>query len=162
MKLLMIFIGFLLIKAVLVMLPSLIRQGMFGLIPRKQYDVHEVLKCGHMKPELYYKKKLIESEALQTKKLKHKDIVTKKSNITQNTNTYKEVDVSYIRERFKRKMQNRELTRTEILGIKAYLEEIVDCKEKKFDNDCHCIYYCLKQLDKEQILDLTALANLLK
>lgn len=165
MKLLIIFIGFLLVKAVVVMLPCVIKQGMFNLIPRKQYRAEEVIKCGHMKLELYYKKKLMELEGLETKKLNHKEIVTKKSNVTQNTNTYKEVDVSYIRERFKRKMQQRELTRSQILAIRKYLEELVlvdDYKEKRFDNDCHCIYTCLKILDKEQVIDLTALANLIQ
>ena len=163
MKLMLIFIGFLLIKAVLVVLPSVIRNTMFHVIPRKQYTAEEVIACKHMRPELYYKKQLTEHEVLPKKvcrrksKLIPKEIMTLKS-----TNTYREVDINFIRESFKRKMQHGELTRSQILAIKSYLMQLIDCKEKKFDNDCHCIYYCLKQLDKEQILDLTALANLLK
>lgn len=163
MKLMLIFIGFLLIKAVMVVLPSVIRNTMFHVIPRKQYTAEEVIACKHMRPELYYKKQLTEHEVLPKKvcrrksKLIPKEIMTLKS-----TNTYREVDINFIRESFKRKMQHRELTRSQILAIKSYLMQLVDCKEKRFDNDCHCIYYCLKQLDKEQTLDLTALTNLLK
>ena len=168
--LLMIYLGFLLIKAVLVMLPGIIRNTMFQVIPRRRYTAEEVIRCGHMRPDLYYKKQLLEEEALtatkkcrfKSKKLQYKEIIALESPIDLNANTYKEVDVDIIRERFKRKMKHRELTRSQILAIKDYLSTIIDCKEKKFDNDCHCIYYCLKQLDKEQILDLTALANLLK
>lgn len=165
MKLMLIFTGFLLIKAVLAILPGIVRNTILQVIPRRKYTAEEVIKCGHMRPELYYKKQLMEQEALPKKvsrrrfKLLPKEIVTLKS---KSTNTYKEVDIKVIRESFKRKMQHRELTRSQILAIKSYLMQLVDCKEKKFDNDCHCIYYCLKQLDKEQILDLTSLANLLK
>lgn len=165
MKLMLILTGFLLIKAVLTILPSVIRNTMLHIIPRKQYTVEEVIRCGHMRPDLYYKKQLMEQEALPRKvskrksKLIQKEIVALKS---KSTNTYKEVDIKVIRESFKKKMQNRELTRSQILAIKSYLMQLVNCKEKKFDNDCHCIYFCLKQLDKEQMLDLTALANLLK
>lgn len=163
-KLLMIYLGFLLIKAVLVMLPSLLKNTMFSIIPRKKYSAEEVVRCKHMRPELYYKKQLMEQEALPKKVCRRKSKLIPKEIMTlkKSTNTYKEVDVKVIREDFKRKMQHRELTRSQILAIKSYLMQLVDCKEKKFDNDCHCIYYCLKRLDKEQILDLTSLANLLK
>lgn len=164
-KLFIIFLGFLLIKAVLVMLPALIRNTMFSIIPRRRYTAEEIIACRHMRPELYYQKQLEGQEALPKKvsrrrfKLLPKEIVTLKS---KSTNTYKEVDIKVIRESFIKKMQNRQLTRSQIIAIRKYLEHLVDCREKKFDNDCHCIYYCLKQLDKEQILDLTSLANLLK
>ena len=138
-KLLMIYLGFLLIKAVALILPKIIKPLIFKTIPRRNYDVNEVIKCKHMRPDLYYKKQLQLNEV-----------------------SHKEIEVDTVREIFKNKMKHRELTRNQILAIRHYLEGLIDCKEKKFDNDCHCIYYCLKRLDKEEMLDLTALANLLK
>lgn len=138
-KLLMIYLGFLLIKAVALILPKIIKPLIFKTIPRRNYDVNEVIKCKHMRPDLYYKKQLQLNEV-----------------------SHKEIEVDTIRELFKEKMKHRKLTRSQILAIRQYLEGLIDCKEKKFDNDCHCIYYCLKRLDKEEMLDLTALANLLK
>ena len=138
-KLLMIYLGFLLIKAVTLILPRIIKPLIFKTIPRRNYDVNEVIKCKHMRPDLYYKKQLQLNEV-----------------------SHKEIEVDTIRELFKEKMKHRKLTRSQILAIRQYLEGLIDCKEKKFDNDCHCIYYCLKQLDKEQTLDLTSLTNLLK
>lgn len=148
-KLFIIYMGFLLIKAVFVMLPTIIRNTMFSIIPRKKYTAEEVIKCGHMVPELYYKKqKEAKSKKNQTKLLPK--------------NTYEEVDVNVIREDFKRKMQSRELTRSQIIAIRRYLETLVNCTGKKFDNDCHCIYWCLKRLSSEDIMDLSTLSNLLK
>lgn len=138
-KLLMIYLGFLLIKAVTLILPRIIKPLIFKTIPRRNYDVNEVIKCKHMRPDLYYKKQLQLNEV-----------------------SHKEIEVDTIRELFKEKMKHRKLTRSQILAIRQYLEGLIDCKEKKFDNDCHCIYYCLKRLDKEEMLDLTALANLLQ
>lgn len=161
-KLLIIYLGFLLIKAVLVMLPGLIRNTMFQIIPRRKYTDEEVIACGHMRPDLYYKKQLLGSDTTCKKyKLKPKEIIALQS---LKTNTYREVeiDVNVIREKFKNKMQHRELTRSQVIAIRKYLEKIVDCKGKKFSNDCHCIYYCLKRLKPEQIMDLSALENLLK
>ena len=166
-KLIIIYLGFLFIKAVLINLPTLAKRAIFRFIPKHKYTAEEVIACGHMKPDLYYKKQLTQTEPvsliskLKKHKLKPKGIITLKPI---ETNTYKEVevDINVIREKFKTKMQHRELTRSQILAIKSYLMQLVNCKEKKFDNDCHCIYFCLKQLDKEQMLDLTALANLLK
>ena len=164
-KLLMFYLGFLLIKAVLVMLPGLIRNTMFHVIPKRRYTVEEVIKCKHMRPNLYYQKELVEQEALPKLKsrirfkLKPKEIITLEP-VT--TNTHKEVDINVIREQFKRKMKNRQLTRCQIIAIRRYLETLVDCKGKKFTNDCHCIYYCLKRLNSEQVMDLHTLENLLK
>lgn len=148
-KLFILFLGFLLIKAVLVMLPTLIRNTMFSVIPRKKYTAEEVIKCGHMKPELYYKKqKKLKSKKNQTKLLPK--------------NKYEEVDVNVIREDFKRKMKSRELTRNQIIAIRRYLETLVNCTGKKFSNDCHCIYWCLKRLEPQNTMDLNTLENLLK
>ena len=162
-KLLLIYLGFLLIKSVLTMLPALIRNTMFRLIPRRKYTSEEVISCKHMRPDLYYKKQLERNsislkDKLRKYKLKPKDIIT----LEYTTNTYKEVDINVIREQFKKKMKNRQLTRTQIIAIRKYLESLVNCTGKKFSNDCHCIYYCLKRLKPEQIMDLSALENLLK
>lgn len=167
-KLLTIYLGFLLIKAVLTMLPALIRNTMFHVIPRRKYTAKEVVRCKHMRPDLYRQKQLKFNEAislcskLRRYRLKAKEIITLESTTT---NVYKEIDVNVIREKFKKKMQNKQLTRAQILTIRHYLESIVDCKEKKFTNDCHCIYYCLKQLATsrvaQQMLDVTALENFL-
>lgn len=134
------------LKAIISLLPCLIKIVIKKLIPYKQYSAEEVIACKYMKPDLYYKKHLMQS----TYNFKYKDIVAA------------EIDVDTIREEFKRKMQNRELTRNQILYIRNYLEKLIDCNEKKFDNDCHCIYYCLKRLDNNQTKDLTVLANLLR
>ena len=138
-KLLMIYLGFLLVKAVALILPQVIKPLIFKIVPRRQYTAEEVIACKHMRPDLYYKKQLQLNEV-----------------------SHKEIEVDTIRELFKEKMKHRKLTRSQILAIRQYLEGLIDCKEKKFDNDCHCIYYCLKRLDKEEMLDLTALANLLQ
>lgn len=164
-KLIIIYLGFLFIKAVLINLPMLTKKVIFRFIPKRQYTAEEVIACRHMRPELYYQKQLMEQEALPRKvsrrryKLKPKEIIALKH---KTTNTYKEVDVNVIREDFKRKMQHRELTRSQIIAIRQYLEKMVDCKGKKFSNDCHCIYYCLKRLNSEQVMDLSTLENLLK
>ncbi len=55
-NLLTIFIGVLLIKAVVLMLPNLIRTGIRKHIPYKKYTAEEVIACKHMKPDLYYTK----------------------------------------------------------------------------------------------------------
>lgn len=164
-KLLMFYLGFLLIKAVLVMLPGLIKNGIYNFIPRRQYTAEEVISCKHENPDLYYQKQFTEQKAISKNKikirykLKPKNIITLESTTT---NTYKEVDINVIREQFKRKMKNRQLTRCQIIAIRRYLETLVDCKGKKFTNDCHCIYYCLKRLNSEQVMDLHTLENLLK
>ena len=166
-KIITIYLGFLLIKAVLINLPTLAKRAIFRFIPKHKYTAEEVIACGHMKPDLYYKKQLTQTEPvsliskLKKYKLKPTDIITLEP-VT--TNTYKKVDVGVdvIREQFKKKMKNRQLTRCQIIAIRRYLETLVDCKGKKFSNDCHCIYYCLKRLKSEQIMDLSALENLLK
>lgn len=164
-KLITIYLGFLFIKAVLINLPTLAKKAIFRLIPKRKYTAEEVIRCGHMKPDLYYKKQLTQTEPvslinkLKKHKLKPKEIITLE-HVT--TNTYREVDVNVIREQFKKKMKNRQLTRTQIIAIRKYLEHLVDCTGKKFSNDCHCIYYCLKRLKSEQIMDLSTLENLLK
>lgn len=163
-KLITIYLGFLFIKAVLINLPTLAKKAIFRFIPKRKYTAEEVIRCGHMKPDLYYKKQLECNDVSLKDKLKRyklhpKEIIALKH---KTTNTYKEVDVNVIREDFKRKMKNRQLTRCQIIAIRKYLEHLVDCREKKFSNDCHCIYYCLKRLNSEQTMDLSALENLLK
>lgn len=164
-KIITVYLGFLLIKAVLINLPTLAKKAIFRFIPRRQYTAEEAIRCGHMRPDLYYKKQLTQTEPvsliskLKKYKLKPKDIITLEP-VT--TNIYKKVDVDVIREEFKKKMKNRQLTRCQIIAIRKYLESLVNCTGKKFSNDCHCIYYCLKRLKSEQIMDLSTLENLLK
>lgn len=159
-KLLIIYLGILLIKAVVSILPQLISRGLKKIIPYKKYTAEEVIRCKHMRPDLYYKKQLIEQEAMPKIKPKIK-FRLKPKEITISTNVYIETNINTIREKFKTKMQHRELTRCQVIAIRNYLESIVDCKGKKFSNDCHCIYYCLKHIASEQMLDMTALLNLL-
>lgn len=144
-KLLIIYLGFLLIKVVLVILPGLVKNIIIKTIPKRKYTSEEVIACKHMRPDLYYKKQLTGQELMRF----------------ESTNVCKKDDISFIREQFKEKMKNRQLTRCQIIAIRRYLEQLVDCKQKKFSNDCHCIYYCLKRLDSEQIVNVTALLNLL-
>lgn len=137
-KLLMIYLEFLLIKAVALLLPRIIKPLIFKIVPRRQYTAEEVIACKHMRPDLYYKKQL-----------ELKSVAPK------------EIDIDVIREKFKNKMQHRELTRNQILAIRKHLESLVGCTGKTFTNDCHAIYYCLKRLNSEQVMDLGALENLL-
>lgn len=136
-KLLIFYLGFLLIKVVVAVLPVLTKHLIFK-IPRRQYTAEEVIACKHMKPELYYKKQL-ESKTVAPK----------------------EIEIDVIRERFKNKMQHGELTRSQIIAIRRYLESLVSCKEKSFQNDAHAIYYCLKRLKSEGVMNLATLENLL-
>lgn len=153
-NLLIFYVGFLLIKAVILTIPTLLTNKVLKTIPYRRYTAEEIIKTNHMRPDLFYKQELISQEALPLKnRIASKDKIA---------NTYREADIDAIRERFKKKMQSRELTRNQIIAIRHYLEQLVDCKEKKFSNDCHCIYYCLKRLTSEQMLDMTALENLLK
>ena len=136
-KLLIFYLGFLLMKVVVAILPKLVKHLIFK-IPRRQYAAEEVIACKHMRPDLYYKKQL-----------ELKSVAPK------------EIDIDVIREKFKNKMQHRELTRNQILAIRKHLESLVGCTGKTFTNDCHAIYYCLKRLNSEQAMDLGALENLL-
>ena len=146
-KIFVIYLGFLLIKAVVMILPVIVKNIVFNIIPRQKYTAEEVIRCKHQKPDLFYRKQL-ESN------------ISKKSKAKTYKLQAKEIEVSVIREKFKRKMKNRQLTRCQIIAIRRYLESIVDCKEKKFSNDCHCIYYCLKRLPSKQMY-MTALLNFL-
>lgn len=52
-----------------------------------------------------------------------------------------------VRFNFNQALKNKELDRTRILAIKKYLMEHTDkweYKDKKFNNDCHCIYHLMK------------------
>ena len=57
-----------------------------------------------------------------------------------------EVEEEYkkVRDLFKYKLQNKEITRGEILGIENYLREQLKDK-KKYKNNAHAIYSMLKQ-----------------
>lgn len=144
-NLLNIFIGVLLIKAVIVMLPSIVRTGIKKHIPYRQYTAEEVIACKHMRPELYYQKQMQESE--KNFKVKNKDI-----------------QLLFLKELIRSKLENKQLSRSKVLAIRNFLEYNLQTKEdknKKFANDFHAIYHYLKSpaLKYEHISAITNLLN---
>lgn len=155
-NLLNIFIGVLLIKAVIVMLPSIVRTGIKKYIPYRQYTAEEVIACKHMRPELYYQKQMQESE--KNFKVKNKDI-----SITFNK-ADKDIQLLFLKELIRSKLENKQLSRSKVLAIRNFLEINLQTKEdknKKFANDFHAIYHYLKStaLTSEHI---SAITNLIK
>ena len=155
-NLLTIFIGALLIKAVILMLPNLIGTGIKKHIPYKKYTAEEVIACNHMKPELYYTKKLKEKE--NKYKLKNKNISFNFSKAD------KEIQLLFLKELIRSKLKNKQLSRNKVLAIRNFLEINLQTKEdknKKFANDFHAIYHYLKStaLTSEHISAITNLLN---
>lgn len=93
--------------------------------PRKTLSADEIIRCRHMNPTLY-KKKLEDTIIDCTRD--------------------KEVEEEYkiVRDLFKYKLQNKEITRGQIIGIENYLREQLKDK-KKYKNNAHAIYSMLKQ-----------------
>lgn len=153
-NLLTIFIGALLIKAVILMLPTLIRTGIRKHIPYKKYTAEEVIACNHMKPDLYYTNQLKEKEN------KYK---VKNENISFNfTKADKEIQLLFLKELIRSKLKNKQLSRSKVLAIRNFLENNLEGEEnKKFANDFHAIYHYLKStsLTSEHI---SAITNLIK
>ncbi|WP_294174036.1 hypothetical protein [uncultured Clostridium sp.] len=155
-NLLTIFIGVLLIKAVILMLPTLIRTGIRKHIPYKKYTAEEVIACKHMKPDLYYQKQLNE--------YKNKHII-KNEDISFNfSKSDKEIQLLFLKELISSKLKNKQLTRSKVLAIRNFLEynlKTESDKNKKFANDFHAIYHYLKSsaLTSEHI---SAITNLIK
>ena len=151
-NLLTIFIGALLIKAVILMLPSLIGTGIKKHIPYKKYTVEEVIACNHMKPDLYY-----------TKQLKENNYAIKNENISFNfSKADKEIQLLFLKELIRSKLKNKQLSRSKVLAIRNFLEINLQTKEdknKKFANDFHAIYHYLKSpsLKSEHISAITNL-----
>lgn len=151
-NLLTIFIGALLIKAVILMLPSLIGTGIKKHIPYKKYTAEEVIACNHMKPELYY-----------TKQLKENNYAIKNENISFNfSKADKDIQLLFLKELIRSKLKNKQLSRNKVLAIRNFLESNLEVeKNKKFANDFHAIYHYLKSpsLKSEHI---SAITNLIK
>lgn len=155
-KLFTIYLGFLLIKAVILMLPCIVRSSVKKHVPYRKYTAEEVIACKHMKPDLYYQKQLNEN--------KHKHII-KNENISFNfSKSDKEIQLLFLKELIKSKLKNKQLTRSKILAIRNFLEynlKTESDKNKKFANDFHAIYHYLKSsaLTSEHI---SAITNLIK
>lgn len=151
-NLLTIFIGVLLIKAVILMLPNLIRTGIRKHIPYKRYTAEEVIACNHMKPELYYTNQLKENKY----KVKNKNISLHFSKAD------KDIQLLFLKELIRSKLNNKQLSRSKVLAIRNFLENNLEGeKNKKFANDFHAIYHYLKSpaLKNEHI---SAITNLLQ
>lgn len=153
-NLLTIFIGVLLIKAVVLMLPNLIRTGIRKHIPYKKYTAEEVIACKHMKPDLYYTKQLKEKEN------KYK---IKNENISFNfSKADKDIQLLFLKELIRSKLKNKQLSRSKVLAIRNFLESNLEGeKNKKFANDFHAIYHYLKSsaLTSEHISAITNLIS---
>ena len=151
-NLLTIFIGALLIKAVILMLPSLIGTGIKKHIPYKKYTAEEVIACNHMKPDLYY-----------TKQLKENNYAIKNENISFNfSKADKDIQLLFLKELIRSKLKNKQLSRNKVLAIRNFLESNLEGeKNKKFANDFHAIYHYLKSpsLKSEHISAITNLLN---
>ena len=151
-NLLTIFIGALLIKAVILMLPSLIGTGIKKHIPYKKYTAEEVIACNHMKPDLYY-----------TKQLKENNYAIKNENISFNfSKADKDIQLLFLKELIRSKLKNKQLSRNKVLAIRNFLESNLEGeKNKKFANDFHAIYHYLKSpsLTSEHISAITNLIN---
>lgn len=153
-NLLTIFIGALLIKAVILMLPTLIRTGIRKHIPYKKYTAEEVISCNHMKPELYYTNQLKE---------KNNNYAIKNENISLNfSKADKDIQLLFLKELIRSKLKNKQLSRSKVLAIRNFLEiNLEGEKNKKFANDFHAIYHYLKSaaLTSEHISAITNLIN---
>lgn len=149
-NLLTIFIGALLIKAVILMLPSLIGTGIKKHIPYKKYTAEEVIACNHMKPDLYY-----------TKQLKENNYAIKNENISfKFSKADKDIQLLFLKELIRSKLKNKQLSRSKVLAIRNFLESNLEGeKNKKFANDFHAIYHYLKSpsLKSEHISAITNL-----
>lgn len=153
-NLLTIFIGALLIKAVILMLLTLIRTGIKKHIPYKKYTAEEVIACNHMKPDLYYTNQLKEKE--NKYKIKNENISFHFSKAD------KDIQLLFLKELIRSKLKNKQLSRSKVLAIRNFLESNLEGeKNKKFANDFHAIYHYLKSaaLTSEHISAITNLIN---
>lgn len=153
-NLLIIFIGALLIKAVILMLPSLIGTGIKKHIPYKKYTAEEVIACNQMKPDLYYTNQLKKTE--NKYKIKNKNISFNFSKAD------KDIQLLFLKELIRSKLKNKQLSRNKVLAIRNFLESNLEGeKNKKFANDFHAIYHYLKSpsLKSEHISAITNLIN---
>ena len=54
---------------------------------------------------------------------------------------------------FSHRMKEGSLRRDNILKIRHYLESKVSSDNRKFKNDCHCIYYLLGKCSSKKVLE---------
>ena len=92
--------------------------------PRKSFDAEEVIRCGHMNPILY------------KERLKNTII-----DYTRDNDVEEEYEV--VKDLFKYKLQHKEISRGQIIGIENYLREQLKDK-RRYKNNAHAIYSMLK------------------
>ena len=92
--------------------------------PRKSFDAEEVIRCGHMNPVLY--------------KEQLKNVILDYTREPEVEEEYKKV-----RDLFKYKLQHKEISRGQIIGIEKYLRDQLK-DNKKYKNNAHAIYSMLK------------------
>lgn len=92
--------------------------------PRRSFDAEEVIRCGHMNPILY-------KEHLKNTIIDY----------TRDNDVEEEYEV--VKDLFKYKLQHKEISRGQIIGIEYYLREQLKDK-RKYKNNAHAIYSMLK------------------
>ncbi|MDU7364267.1 hypothetical protein [Clostridium sp.] len=92
--------------------------------PRKSFDAEEVIRSGHMNPILY------------KERLKNTII-----DYTRDNDVEEEYEV--VKDLFKYKLQHKEISRWQIIGIENYLREQLKDK-RRYKNNAHAIYSMLK------------------
>ncbi|MDI9216069.1 hypothetical protein [Clostridium tertium] len=92
--------------------------------PIRSFDAEEVIRCRHMNPILYkeYQKNTI---------------------IDYTRDNYVEEEYEVVRDLFKYKLQHKEISRGQIIGIENYLREQLKDK-REYKNNAHAIYSMLK------------------
>jgi len=93
-------------------------------IPKRTLEAEEVIRCGHMNPTLY--KKQLENTIID---------YTRDEEI--------EKEYLELRDLFKTKLQSKEISRGQLIGIEKYLREQLNVK-KNYKNNAHAIYSMLK------------------
>ncbi len=93
--------------------------------PKRTFEAEEVIQCRHMNPKLY--------------KEQLKNIIIDYTRDEEIEEKYKE-----LRDIFKYKLQHKEISRGQLIGIEKYLREQLNNK-RKYKNNAHAIYSMLKQ-----------------
>lgn len=105
----------------------------FRRIPKKELSAEDIIKCRGYHPDIH--KKMMD------------DIIIDYSREEEIEKEYEE-----LRDLFKSKLQNKELSRGKIIGIEQYLRKQLK-DNKKYKNNAHAIYTMLKSyyIKKEHI-----------
>lgn len=117
--LLLIAVGVSLIKVLAFYIVNRVRTA-----PKKAFEAQEVIRCRHMNPILH--------------KEQMKNTIIDYTRDEEIEKEYKE-----LRDLFKYKLQHKEISRGQILGIENYLREQLKDR-KKYKNNAHAIYSMLK------------------